>query len=248
MSEKTAEPGSLVVLLRALVMLVFLVGLPGVAVLKGSFPELADRLVERGREALASVCDQISEARGTENAPGDAMDQPAAPYSTPAQIHSNAPRAQVGVDGRVPGRLDQTFGERMTASDITMSPPGTETIAADASGHGHAQPAAFDIPSAKGTVGGLANGDRRAQEMGPVVPLDPVRAERLAGALREMGATYYRLEKWGDNAELFRFQCKMSVGGNLHVNRHFEATDADANRAIEHVVEDVRRWRGAVAQ
>jgi hypothetical protein len=86
------------------------------------------------------------------------------------------------------------------------------------------------------------------QPPSPVVPLDPGRAEKMVGDLRQLGATFYRLEKWGDRGQLFRFQCKMSVGGNPHVNRHFEATDADANRAIEHVVQHVQTWREAASQ
>lgn len=247
MSDKTTEPGSLVVLLRALVMLVFLVGLPGVAVLKGSFPELADGLVERGREVLASVSDQISEARGTESTPGDASDQPAADYTRP-QMRSTAPPAQVHLDDGAPGRLEHAFGERLMASDITMSQPGVAAIAAGAPADGLARPAAFDTASATVPVGGLAAVDGSRREMGPVAPLDPERAEQLAGVLRQLGATYYRLEKWGDDGGLFRFQCKMSVGGDPHVNRHFEATDADANRAIEYVVQHVRQWRGVATQ
>ena len=62
MTDKTTEPGSFVVLLRALVMLVFLVGLPGAG------KTTVGRLVARARsEAKSSFADEpkIRLLRGT---------------------------------------------------------------------------------------------------------------------------------------------------------------------------------------
>ena len=61
--------------------------------------------------------------------------------------------------------------------------------------------------------------------------------------LRELGATYYLLETWGRNGELYRFHCKMAVAGNPDYTRHFEATDNDASRAMHQVLEQVEAWR-----
>jgi hypothetical protein len=61
--------------------------------------------------------------------------------------------------------------------------------------------------------------------------------------LRELGATYYLLETWGRNGELYRFHCKMAVAGNPDYTRHFEATDSDASRAMQQVLEQVEAWR-----
>ena len=61
--------------------------------------------------------------------------------------------------------------------------------------------------------------------------------------LRELGATYYLLETWGRNGELYRFHCKMAVAGNPDYTRHFEATDNDASRAMKQVLEQVEAWR-----
>lgn len=225
-SEKTTEPSSFVVLLRALVMLVFLVGLPGVAVLKGSFPELADRLAERGREVLASVSDHVSEARGVDTLPAGATGQTAAGDYTSPQIQSPAPHQSTGP----------------LPSIGPPTPRHVDTLVADPMEHDHGH---VLIPNA--ATGSLPLAGPR-QPPSPVVPLDPGRAEKMVGDLRQLGATFYRLEKWGDQGQLFRFQCKMSVGGNPHVNRHFEATDADANRAIEHVVQHVQTWRETASQ
>ena len=61
--------------------------------------------------------------------------------------------------------------------------------------------------------------------------------------LREYGATYYLLETWGNSGELFRFHCKMSIGTNPHQTRHFEATDRNALRAMNQVLQRVEAWR-----
>jgi hypothetical protein len=61
--------------------------------------------------------------------------------------------------------------------------------------------------------------------------------------LRGLGATYYLLETWGTNGELYRFHCKMAVAGNQGFTRHFEATDSSASRAMQSVLEQVEGWR-----
>jgi hypothetical protein len=61
--------------------------------------------------------------------------------------------------------------------------------------------------------------------------------------LRQQGATYFLLESWGSQQQLFRFYCKMAIGGNPNCTRHFEATDADPLRAMAVVVEQVDAWR-----
>ena len=50
--------------------------------------------------------------------------------------------------------------------------------------------------------------------------------------LRDLGATYFLLESWGSQGQLYRFYCKMAIGGNSNYNRYFEATDPDAIRVM----------------
>jgi hypothetical protein len=84
------------------------------------------------------------------------------------------------------------------------------------------------------------------------------RFKGLERRLRELGATYYRLETWGDGGELYRFQCQLEFSGNAPSNgppangapfngappnRQFEATDRDAFQAMARVVHDVEDWR-----
>ena len=51
-------------------------------------------------------------------------------------------------------------------------------------------------------------------------------------AIAQLGATYYLLESWGNDQQLYRFYCKMAVGGSADYTRYFEATDADPLQAM----------------
>jgi hypothetical protein len=61
--------------------------------------------------------------------------------------------------------------------------------------------------------------------------------------LREYGASYYLLETWGSEGELYRFHCKMAVASNPNYTRHFEAMDRDKLQAMARVLEQVEAWR-----
>lgn len=61
--------------------------------------------------------------------------------------------------------------------------------------------------------------------------------------LKQLGATYYLLETWGRGGELYRFHCKMAIGGNPDYTRHFEATDRDAAKAMQDVLAQIEAWR-----
>ena len=71
----------------------------------------------------------------------------------------------------------------------------------------------------------------------------PERFTAMERRLREFGATYYLLETWGNEGELYRFHCKMAIGNNPNYTRHFEATDRDALKAMAQVLEKVEMWR-----
>ena len=86
----------------------------------------------------------------------------------------------------------------------------------------------------------LANiaGDAAA---GPTSSTDPFRS--IQDRLRELGATYYLLESWGTGQQMYRFYCKMSVGGSADYTRYFEASHADPLQAMREVLGQVESWR-----
>ena len=61
--------------------------------------------------------------------------------------------------------------------------------------------------------------------------------------LRALGATYYLLETWGRQGEMYRFHCKMAIAGNPDYTKHFESTGSDAAGAMQDVLRQVEAWR-----
>jgi hypothetical protein len=68
----------------------------------------------------------------------------------------------------------------------------------------------------------------------------PDRFTVMERRLRELGATYYLLETWGND---YRCHCKMAIANDPTHTRQFEATDTDPLRAMGRVVEQVEAWR-----
>jgi hypothetical protein len=100
-------------------------------------------------------------------------------------------------------------------------------------GHGYAGGAPANVTIAPSSAGAEAQAD-------------PFTA--MERKLREYGATYYLLETWGNQREMFRFHCKMAVGNDPNYTRHFEAIDHDALRAMNQVVNRVEAWRAGRVQ
>ena len=63
--------------------------------------------------------------------------------------------------------------------------------------------------------------------------------------LRGLGATYYLLERWGDDELLYRFHCKIAIANNHQHNRHYEAIDTEPLEAMTSVLRQVEIWRSA---
>jgi hypothetical protein len=80
-------------------------------------------------------------------------------------------------------------------------------------------------------------------------PLEaPDRFTAMERTLREYGATYYLLETWGNDGELYRFHCRMAISNNPNYTRQFEATDRDSLKAMSQVLERVEAWRSGRLQ
>jgi hypothetical protein len=61
--------------------------------------------------------------------------------------------------------------------------------------------------------------------------------------LQELGATYYLLESWGNEQQLYRFYCKVAVAGSADYTHCFEAIHADPLQAMTQVLRQVETWR-----
>ena len=114
------------------------------------------------------------------------------------------------------------------------------------------QPA--DVAASESEVGGHSRRISRAGGISPIQPLaatdgdENARAAPISTAdpfryiqdrLRQLGATYYLLESWGNQQQMYRFYCKMAVGGSATYTRCFEATNSNPLQAMRQVLQQV---------
>jgi hypothetical protein len=205
---------STAVMCRAMVMLACLVVIPLVALFGNSLPDVVTDLVERVRGKWAFAVDSLDSAPQFSTA--DATARPTMP--PPLSDGSRVCLPSGDPSSRWPGNAAAT-----PADPATNSKPVPFATAADA-----AVPVGYNAPI------GVPMGNN-ASAGGAFVEIQ----ERLRG----LGATYYRLESWGAEQRLFRFQCAMTLGGSPNLTQHFEATDIDPLRAMGKVLADVEAWK-----
>ena len=73
----------------------------------------------------------------------------------------------------------------------------------------------------------------------------PLNFELMEQHLKALGATYYRLEKWGNRGELFRFSCYVTPLGGGSYEKHFQSIGADAVAVMRSVIADIEAWKNA---
>jgi hypothetical protein len=98
------------------------------------------------------------------------------------------------------------------------------------------QTPADQVPMAQPAVGG---GGENLARIAPSA--DPFHS--IQDRLRQLGATYYLLESWGNQQQMYRFYCKMAVGGSTAYTRYFEATARDPVQSMADVLRQVETWR-----
>jgi hypothetical protein len=151
-------------------------------------------------------------------------------------------------DFRWPAILDPASASTSVSSASPREPP-------QASAAAPAWPSQRAAPANSGVV----PAGYQTPEDSPVggwPPAAPIGANRAGGApagadpfrsiqerLQELGATYYLLESWGNQQQMYRFYCRMAVGGNADYTHFFEATGSDPLQAMLQVLRQVETWR-----
>jgi hypothetical protein len=219
---------STVLAFRIFVMLSCLIIVPMAAIFGSAFPDvvktvLVDRIVSWSTGQPVENPPPADPNGFREVAPGPpAAREPgnweAAPrWGAPAATASWQAPAQ-----RTPGEVVPVGGQM--APDVVNRSNFSAPVAAPGPGAPAAGPQA--IPA--GPSSALSQSERFTE---------------LARRLRAYGATYYLLETWGADGELYRFHCRMAVGNNPNYARPFEATNRDALAAMSEVVAQVEAWR-----
>lgn len=250
---------STVLAFRIFVMLACLIIVPMAAIFGSAFPDvvksmLVDRIVawstgESPEPTAAAAGDGFREVTaGT----AVAAATQAPPFGTPARDpgswraageratpdHGVVPLGQAAAGG-----FNQSASFAAPANLPPSQPPANQLAASPY----HRAPAAQSGGPAP-TVAPTGNSPYAARPAsgGGAAQRDPF--SQMEHKLREYGATYYLLETWGNDGQLYRFHCRMAVGGDPNYTRHFEATDRDALAAMSEVLRQVEAWRSGQAQ
>ena len=212
-------------------MLACLVAIPLAAVFGTSLPDMVKSLLDgRWPAESASRSGSLSETpRFEPTAPADGQSavppRPLAPDWTGEALQAAGSRA----------------GGLVAPSTSAVIPAGYESPVAPAS-----DSAASGWPAGAVSPCGAVGSRPAAGPSDPAVGRAPSTVDQftyIQDRLRELGATYYLLESWGSQQQLYRFYCKVAVGGDPTYAHYFEATDSDRLKAMAQVLQRVEAWR-----
>ncbi len=233
---------------RIFVMLSCLIIVPMAAIFGSAFPDvvkavLVDRIMQwatgklpesaptANTEGFSTVAPGPAPAVDLGGAPTNAADAPRwGSHGGPAE--TSAPPFAGNAGQVVPAAATSAAVQNDHQQASYIAPAGQSPLQT-----GHGRPG-----GAPGDAAGASAPSWSASE----AQADPFTA--MERKLREYGATYYLLETWGNQREMFRFHCKMAVGNDPNYTRHFEAIDSDALRAMNQVVNRVEAWRAGRVQ
>ena len=254
---------SIIVAFRAFVMLACLILVPLAAIFGSAFPDvvrsvLLDRFLPRQPEHAAQT--QVAEAprfgqsgsaspyrfdspaetarSGGESWPAREGVQQAAAWTQAAPNHADTSRPQPPI-AQIPAGSPASRSN--SEAPAWQGGPGSDWRGSSAPNTGYSQPTSPQTsvpPSPLATPGAPVPG---ALAAGAQSQSDHFSA--MERRLRQYGATYYRLESWGNDPGLYRFYCRMAVGNSANVTQNFEATDKDALQAMTRVMSQVEDWR-----
>jgi hypothetical protein len=255
--------------LRAIVLLVCLVGVPLIAVFGKNAPEMIKALIRNYASAAndtgsnsqftsdaAPFRPGLVSSRATSEPPDRQATQASA--ESAATIEGNVSRPLVPVaEATQPGTIGRSATEAAQARNtlprqdpFRRDPVVQAADGADRQRSGNVAPAAH-LDSSRDQAPGSARaithdmgGPRR--NVAARFPPDHFRAAEQR--LRQLGATYYLLETTGTEGNHYRFFCKVASPQNPEQPLAFFATGADPLTAMEDVIRQVEAWRAHLRQ
>lgn len=223
--------------------------------LAGTMPssEMADPQSEDHESALPRV--RITGVRALDEAPLTASEgvaeQPpieTAPLWNPSPRTASAPRGRQMTTHFIPSPLPRQDSRLPSRPHVDAEPPSYDVrMRGDGRGESlqktvYSQPDEATNPKTDDESDG---GQTLAAER-------MVAVQRVANTgaladgeqrLREMGATYYRLEAWGSDGSFYRCSCSVPLSPRSRATRHFESIEAAPSQAIDAVMKQVETWR-----
>jgi hypothetical protein len=218
-----SSQSSATVALRAIIMLAFVITIPLIAINGSSLPENAKKLLEKYWPAITSSIEKISSVIASKTPISEAKSQnfvsvPSPTLSGVGGISNEQARFDASAQPNilpVQAGLGNSGGFDRSASNVV--PANYQSIVQpDANGKGS-------------TTGESADSNQFLA---------------MQNRLKQLGATYYLLETWGNQRQFYRFYCQMAVGGSASYTHYFEATNSNPMAAMAEVLRQVETWRG----
>ncbi|HEX3998632.1 MAG TPA: hypothetical protein VHX65_08805 [Pirellulales bacterium] len=235
---------------RALVMLACLALVPFLAIYGKQLPELYKAVVDaykarthqKTADPLAGIATDAppwaptNDHRAADPLPRGQSETPV--ESRPAPLAAIPPQP-------LPVQSAPTQPGPLAGGGPAPQPLASESMSATG---GAVQPASFAAPveNAKTTDSAVDSEHEAATNSAPPAPpaadTCTTQFRHVEARLRELGATYYLLETFGDG---YRFYCEVSLAANSDPGHHrvFQATDTDPLKAMQRVLDDVERFR-----
>jgi hypothetical protein len=214
-----SSQSSATIALRALVMLAFIIAIPLAAFNGSSLPERARKLLDKAWPSITSAISTFKTNTLAEAPPYNAKSQNSLAMPSQTMGGTSNPPAQLrGINqaNLLPQQALNRSGER-------FSPQASNVVPADYQSAMEPQINNTAYNSSQTDVNSFIS---------------------MQDRLRQLGATYYLLETWGNQRQFFRFYCQMAVSGNASYTHYFEATNANPLQAMADVLRQVEDWRG----
>lgn len=234
---------SLIVALRALLLVVSLIVIGVVAILTTSLSDRFALSVFKGDEPPAKTAPAsatVGSASAT-TAPKTPEPKEPAPWRMDEAlaeplIRSEAARARIS-SSAVPAFWSPGEGDDPRQSILRTS---HQSSPQDKTGASLSAESTLADSLADRRDSGLAHGETAGEApVGLAADVDPLAA--LGRRFQELGAVYYRLESWGGDPPRRRFRCEMPLDAGRRV-RFFETHDPSPLRAMERVLREVESW------
>lgn len=84
------------------------------------------------------------------------------------------------------------------------------------------------------------------QENSTAEKTEPKNYETIKNDLNAMGVKYSKIEKWGNQGELFRFSCLVSVSDDSPCEKLFQDIGSNETEVMKSVIADIKRWRNSM--
>ena len=135
--------------------------------------------------------------------------------------------------------------DKLASVDRDQSPAGSMPVTATTLKSGTPPVASIQAtPSPAAVVVAESTADPPSAAVTPAVVAETrSRLEVLAAQLRELGATRYSVEEWGEEGRLVRCHCVVSLGRLPGLGQHFETVAGTGEEALHRILAEITSSR-----